>query len=233
MYLFGIDVETTGLDPYKNRVIEIGAVLWDTELSLPVMLYSELVREEENLIIPEEITELTGITQGMLASFGLEPQQGLFAKLNWMMEQADYYVAHNAAFDRGFMNAFYSRWGLAMPEKPWICTVNDVAYPKRFRSRALVALAGEHGFANPFAHRAVTDVLTMFRVLSHYDINEVVKASVAVKLEVTALVSFDDRQKAKDLGFKWNNEHKKWKKIMRQDQFDPKEFPFAVEFEEV
>ena len=35
MYLLGIDLETTGINP-SSDMIEIGYMIWDTELSCPV-----------------------------------------------------------------------------------------------------------------------------------------------------------------------------------------------------
>ena len=36
MYLLGIDLETTGIDPSSSDIIEIGYMVWDTNFSHPV-----------------------------------------------------------------------------------------------------------------------------------------------------------------------------------------------------
>jgi oligoribonuclease (3'-5' exoribonuclease) len=40
MKLLGIDLETTGLDVTKDRIIEIGMVLWETDTQTPIIVDS-------------------------------------------------------------------------------------------------------------------------------------------------------------------------------------------------
>ena len=44
MYLLGIDLETTGLDPLSSEIIEVGYVVWDTVTLSPVDLGSRLIK---------------------------------------------------------------------------------------------------------------------------------------------------------------------------------------------
>lgn len=229
MLLLGIDVETTGINQETDRVIEIGAVLWDTELGQPVKLLSELVLETPDMTLPTLIEELTGISTPMLHRFGKAPSDLLFAQLDEMIAESDACVAHNASFDKGFMTKFYERNGKQFPAKTWICTLNDVDYPASIRSRSLIYLAATHGFVNPFSHRALTDVLSMFKVLSFYDIPATLENSQSPRLELVANVSYDNRGLAKDMGFRWDGAAKKWKKQIRTNQYDPKKLPFEVE----
>ena len=228
MLLLGLDVETTGLDVTEEWIIEIGLVLWDNQLNQPVRIFSELVLEKPDLALSKEIEELTGITTSMLHQFADAPDGRLFDKIDQMVAQADLMVAHNAPFDRGFIEAFYQRWDRQFPQKDWLCTLADVEYPKAIRSKSLIYLAGAHGFANPFAHRAVTDVLTMFKVLSHYPLEPAIKNATSPKLSLIARVTYDERDKAKEQGFRWDGKNKQWKKTVRQVDFKPGELPFEV-----
>ena len=64
MYLLGIDLETMGIDPSSSDIIEIGYMIWDTNLSCPVTFGSYLIKNSHPL--PEEIKKLTGIKDDYL-----------------------------------------------------------------------------------------------------------------------------------------------------------------------
>jgi DNA polymerase III subunit epsilon len=101
------DTETTGLDPQLgHRVIEIAAL--ELENDLPTgRHFHVLIHPERD--IPEDATRIHGFTvehlagkprfaevvQDMVAFFGEDPL-----------------IAHNAAFDFGFLNAEFDRLGL-------------------------------------------------------------------------------------------------------------------------
>ena len=52
MYLLGIDMETTGLDP-SSDIIEVGYMVWDSSLSCSVECASYLIKYNKPL--PEDI----------------------------------------------------------------------------------------------------------------------------------------------------------------------------------
>ena len=58
-----VDVETTGLDSYRDEIIEVAAIVFDEESVLEE--WSSLVDPGRD--IPPFITRLTGITQEMVA----------------------------------------------------------------------------------------------------------------------------------------------------------------------
>ena len=51
MKIAAIDLETTGLDPNTDKVIEVGACLFDWDAQGPLKLYSEFV-QHPGLVIP-------------------------------------------------------------------------------------------------------------------------------------------------------------------------------------
>lgn len=220
MILLGLDLETTGLNPKGDRVTEIGAVLWDARARRPIVIFNELINLPAlGVSVPPEITAITGIDDVMLKNWG-QSSESVFAKLLTLIAEADYIVAHNGTnFDRPFLAAELERFNLRI-DKPWIDTSTDVAYPPAITTRKLVHLAAEHGFLNPFAHRAVFDVLTMLEVLSTYDIDDVIRWANSPSVHVKAIVSYDDREKAKAAGFRWNPENKSWIKTLKDFQVD-------------
>jgi DNA polymerase-3 subunit epsilon len=120
-------------------------------------------------------------------------------------------VAHNGlAFDRQVLKAWAEKYGLDwQPDKLWIDTKTDIEIPSRNSTR-LVYLAADHGFLNPFPHRAMFDVMTMMTILSRYDLDKVIEVAKSPTLTLRAMVSYDDRELAKARGYHWQSETKQW-----------------------
>jgi DNA polymerase III subunit epsilon len=94
-----IDVETTGLYPERGaRVIEVGAIrVRNFEI---VDNYSSLVNPK--IVIPAKIKKINGITNKML--FDAPSFQQIVSVLQSFIGN-DLLVAHNAVFDKKFLNA--------------------------------------------------------------------------------------------------------------------------------
>lgn len=209
MRLLGFDTETTGLDTGKDRIIEVGAALWDTDLKKPLITLNYFLYEKDFPPIDPGASRVNGITQEMMTEFGAPPSF-VFEELERLCRKHDvnYIVAHNGEnFDKPIMIAELNR----NPEcsfpllrsLPWIDTRTDIPYEVEPSSRRLNHLAADLGFINPFAHRALFDVLTMLRVLSNYDINAVIEYQKIPFVTMQALVSYEDRQLAKDNRYSW------------------------------
>lgn len=237
MLLLGIDLETTGLDVETVDVIELGAVLWDTERESPVMIYNELIQTTQE--ITPEITDITGITPQDLEFYGVKFHHAAISFLQ-LVKKADYLVAHNGnMFDRPILENNIRRAGLEIPAwDRWLDTTLDVDFPTK--TRKLEHLAAEHKFINPFSHRAFADVLTMLKVLSHYDIQKVIRNSQQPIVTMQAICKkpwedpAPDGQKEVDLarssGFRWNANRKQWLKQARLEdaERDKDTYSFAV-----
>jgi DNA polymerase-3 subunit alpha (Gram-positive type) len=92
------DVETTGLYAGKDRLTEIGAV--KIEDRKVVGRFSTFVNPE--MPIPAKITELTSITDAMVAD---APKAGPALQEFYKFAEGSILVAHNASFDVGFLKA--------------------------------------------------------------------------------------------------------------------------------
>jgi DNA polymerase-3 subunit epsilon len=91
------DIETTGLDPRLDRIVEIGAVKFDRRG--PMGRYSVLINP--GIPMPEEAGRVNGISDAMLA--GKPPLEAVLPDFLRFTAGA-VIVAHNAAFDCGFID---------------------------------------------------------------------------------------------------------------------------------
>jgi DNA polymerase III subunit epsilon len=223
MLLLGIDIETSGTDPKVDRIIEIGCVLYDWDTKMPMQMLSELIdpaMETPEWQLPQEITEITGITLSALDKYG-RYEKDVLAQVNDMAQFADYAVAHfGNDFDRPFLVEAYQRTSMPMFGQGFLDTSIDVKYPDRIKTRNLRHLAAEHGFLNPFSHRAVFDVLTMLNVMSGYDIDAIIARSQEPTLFVQALVSFEEKELAKERGYHWCAPKKVWWRSWKSSDYE-------------
>lgn len=240
MIVLGLDFEATGLDTNNDRVTEIGAVVWDTTAKAPLALMSEFVTDAQIQALLAKPESYKKIPAEWIAK-GIEPVNG-FALLNVMARShgVTHIVAHNGnGYDRPLYAAEVARHGLQedVLRLPWIDTRFDLPYPDEIDTRKLPYLAAEHGFLNPFPHRAVFDVMTMLRVMSKYDFAEAVRLSQEPWVTVRMVVSYDDRQSAKDLRYSWEKLGDKsypkcWVKRIRACKLDDErklsKFPIVV-----
>ena len=212
-----VDTETSGLDPKAGELLEVAVALWHLDLGL-VHAGSVPVRAEANAAeavngIPLALVQQHGMTRKELALF-----------LSGMTSGAEAVVAHNADFDR--------QWLPELHHLPWICTCNDVAWPGPVQSRALTAVALAHGVGVVDAHRALTDVMTIVRLFGAvqargHSVRELLAAGLRPKATFRALVSYDDREKAKAAGFRWEGVTKSWLRKMAIE--DASTLPFKVQ----
>ena len=154
-----IDLETTGLDPSTDEIIEIGMVPFQYSPDGRIFLISDktfsALREPSDAI-PEEITKITGITQEMVKGKHIDP-----ADVERFAADADLIIAHNAGFDRKFLEKFAP----AFERKPWACSMAQIPWKEEgFDGTRLSHIAAGYGFFYD-AHRATTDCFAGVEVL--------------------------------------------------------------------
>ena len=216
MLILGIDFETTGLSATEDRIVEVGAVLMDWDTGLPVQILSKLIKPDRP--IPPEITKINGIDDEMVDCYG-ESEAKVFAELVSMVTQADYAMAHNSVFDKGFYDAAVRRLEILDCGVLWLDTTVDIIWPSNITTRNLRHLAAEHNFLNPFAHRAVFDVMTMLRVAQNYSLDDIIARASEPTLYVQIFSDFNDKDKVKALGYRWFPSRKMWWKSVKQSDY--------------
>lgn len=154
-----LDTETTGLDYKTEKIIELAMLAVDIDLQTglpvgPVEIYEGF--EDPCRPISPEITQLTGITDADVTGQHLNE-----AKVQDMVARADLIVAHNAAFDRPFVEARLE----VFESKPWACSFAGIDWKAQGRGSAkLEFLASECGLFYD-AHRAQVDCHAVLQVL--------------------------------------------------------------------
>jgi DNA polymerase-3 subunit epsilon len=156
------DIETTGLDPRKgHRIVEIAGVRIENG-KITEKTFESFVNPERP--IPPESRQIHGISdQDVNAAptiMSVLPEFLAFA-------QGTILVAHNAAFDMGFLeNEKEFCWGyVELPECFCSMRLSQSLYPTAFR-HSLDVLTERFGMSMPQGrHRALPDVLQTAQIL--------------------------------------------------------------------
>jgi Rad3-related DNA helicase len=157
--LVALDLETTGLSPRLDRIIEVGAVRFRGDQVLAT--FQSLVRPEVG--IPRAVQELTGIRDADVVA-APHPEQVLAQLIDFVGDSA--VVAHSGNFDLSFLvdesKASYELFDtldlarIMLPMAP---------------SHSLPHLSRQLGLVHPHPHRALSDAdaaRQLFRYLWHY-----------------------------------------------------------------
>ena len=156
------DLETTGLSPVSDAILEIGALVIEHGI-VTGQTFERFVNP--GFPIPFYISRINGIRDHMVAD---APTIGkvLPEFLDWIGDTP--LVAHNAAFDMGFLHANSRRLKLSPPERA-TCTVelSRRLYPLE-RRHNLDAVCERLGLEVTGRHRALADVELTAKVFLHF-----------------------------------------------------------------
>ncbi|MFH0299894.1 3'-5' exonuclease [Bradyrhizobium sp. 31Argb] len=170
-----LDVETTGLNTARDEIIELAMVkftyLPDDRIAAITEVFSAF--NEPSIPIPEEITELTGITDEMVSGHRIDPDV-----VASFVSDAVLVIAHNANLDRKFAERYWPQF----ERKPWACSATEVEWRKHgfHGSRLGYLLAGVGLFHQ--AHRAIDDCRALIEILSS-DVPKLNRSAFALLLE--------------------------------------------------
>lgn len=146
------DIETTGLSPKQNEIIEIGAILV-TMSSSHHKTFQMLVKPLRP--IPRNITRLTGISQAMVDSEGVTLEEAITSFVDFIGGLP--LVAYNARFDMSFLEQSAMRCNVTIANSS-ICALQMArkAWPAR-ESYRLGDLARDAGLSCEDLHRSLAD----------------------------------------------------------------------------
>ena len=164
------DVETTGLDGNRDRIIEI--FLLSLSKGGEVAMYETFIDPERP--IPSNITEITGLTDSDLMG---APTESEVAEEIREFVSFGTPVAHNLPFDLRFLNAMFRRNNLLELGAAGIDTLaisralfpKLCIYPEGGGSHRLSNLMYHFGLQDSYAnsHRAKDDVMLLVEIFRH------------------------------------------------------------------
>ncbi len=148
-----IDLETTGLDPHHNEIIEVGAVKFQDGRTLAE--FQSLVKPRQAM--PAAITELTGITDEDLAD---APNFAVIAGDLLLFLHDCVIVGQNVSFDLQFL----AEQGLELPNPVFDTLELAKILEPYLLQRNLTALTDHFGVQYDTKHRAVADAIATMEV---------------------------------------------------------------------
>lgn len=207
-----LDTETTGLQHRSDKIIELAMLLVqvDTATGLPwgpVEVFEGF--EDPGMPIPEVAQQVTGISDGMVKGQRLDEVQ-----VAALVARADLVVAHNAGFDRPFVEARFP----VFADKAWACSFADIDWKAAGAgSSKLGSLAQDQGWFYD-AHRAQVDCHALLQVLTRPVGSDArtglallwaAAASPSFKLRATGS-PFESKDLLKERGYRWDADARVW-----------------------
>jgi DNA polymerase III subunit epsilon len=201
-----VDVETTGLDPIRDEIIELAMLKFDYSSDGEICATGESYEafRDPGRPIPSAVTALTGITDAMVAGKFIDVDA-----ISTFVDDVDLVVAHNADFDRRFCERLCEDF----VGKPWGCSYREVGWlDEGFDSARLGHLAIGHGLFFD-AHRALDDCRAGLEILAR-PLPRSGKTAFSVLLEsarrarwrIWALgAPYSSRKTLKNRGYRWSD----------------------------
>lgn len=201
-----LDFETTGLDPAKDEIIEVAMIKFRYSETDEITGISDIFQSynEPSIPIPALVTELTGITNDMVAGHRID-----IATLEAFVTEANIIIAHNAAFDRNFAE----RLTPIFEHTHWACTQTEIDWRRQgFGGTKLGYLLAGFGYFHN-AHRAIDDCHALVEILAHPPpptarsaFAELIDCARRTTVRVWAQRSpFDLKDALKARGYRWND----------------------------
>ncbi|WP_408902561.1 3'-5' exonuclease [Methylobacterium radiotolerans] len=220
-----IDVETTGVDPNADQIIELAMlrVAYSATGTLlgPIAEFQGF--RDPGRPIPAHITHLTGITDAMVAGQTLDE-----ARVRTYVEDVDLIIAHNANFDRRFCE----RFSAIFEHKAWACSMSQIPWTSEgVGGTKLYYLAFQQSFWFE-GHRALDDCYALLEILemplprSHrITFTVLLEAAFRETRRVWAIgTPYQVKDQLKKRGYRWSSgqdgKYRAWHRDVSPDQVE-------------
>ena len=215
-----LDTETTGFDAANDRVIELGMLVFEFD---PVTgqvhrvtdVFDEL--EDPGFPIPAATIAVHHITDDMVKGHHIDD-----AQIERLLNKVDVVIAHNAAFDRPFVEA---RWPI-FETLNWACSLKDIDWRQEgFGSAKLEYLLTTQGYFYE-AHRAEADCWALLELLNlalpqsqQPALLSLLESLNSAQEKIYAIGSpFETKDILKARGYRWSPDLRCWHKITANEQ---------------
>jgi len=205
-----VDVETTGLSPVDDVVIELAlrTVEYDDDGVIVRIGAAHSWREDPGRPIPKDVTRLTGLTDRDVAGCSID-DTSVFDILG----RVDLVIAHSSIFDRPFIEARFPH----LPALAWGCSCSGINWKAAgFDGRQLGYLAMQAGWFFD-GHRAQNDVDAVVQLLRHQGTDgvplfyELIENALSDSHLIEASgAAFAVKNLLKARGYRWNQPGRVW-----------------------
>lgn len=215
-----LDVETTGFQAGRDEIIELAMVPFtytvDGRIHRVYQPFSAL--EDPGVPIPPAIQELTTITDEMVAGTAIDDEQ-----VAELFDAADLVVAHNAKFDRPFVEARFRD----LPPTAWACSATEVPWRQvGIEGRKLEYIAYRFGVFFE-GHRAEADCHVGVYILAQRlpgrestALRSLLESARTPSIVLHAVDSpFEAKDRLKARGYRWDAAKRVWWTSLAPDDY--------------
>lgn len=177
-----LDIETTGLSPYRDRATELGAIkVRNGEI---VDEYSHLVAYDKSNRVPAFITKLNGITEEKIINEGIPVAEAIHDFRQFIGD--DVIIGYNVNFDLNFIYDLAKKYHLPELNNNYVDVLRlaRAYYPKERHNR-LIDCMQRAGIAQVEQHRGLDDSIDTKKVYddfhAHFTPDLLVQAQKKIK----------------------------------------------------
>lgn len=238
-----MDFEATSVLPEEAVPLEVACIVVDSQTFEEIDSYERYIKSSLFQSVPLEVENLTKISTSTIHDEGL-PELIVCGQLIKMTQDCEIFLAHNKTYDmtvlakmlgRNFTAERLESWP-GMRAENWICTLEEIPYPEKYRCKILSHLALDHGaiVSGKDAHGALYDVQLIQTILrlGKYSIDDIINYARSPWIYLQALIPnpWEDAGKGKDAakkaGYGWEKARgdnivfpKKWIKRVKEIDF--------------
>ena len=215
-----LDLETTGLN-HDDKIVELAIKLVEIDAKNGKLIRINDSFESFNdpgFQMDEKNIAVHGISNEMVSGKSID-----WDKVKNIFDRSDIVIAHNARFDRSFMDKSFS----LSNDMVWACSLNDIDWSGLgFNSRSQELLCIWHGFYYE-SHRAMADVDALIYLVTHplykdqKPIKQLTDSSNLAGYKVIALNSpFEKKDILKSHSYFWDSLNKYWWKSIKEVELE-------------